>query len=229
MNSYIKAITAFDQEAVAAALARDPKWLSWAEPSGKNALHYLCGTEAADGGKQASALKILKLLLKRGMDINSVHRIDDKNCIFPATPLWYAYTRGRNEILYRHLLRTGANPANCWWAIAWYDDVAAAKLWLKYGAVIDEKPTLDELFIGSVTWKKWEFAGWLLGMGASVDAADPAGITPLMVSVKRKDEAAIKKLIAAGADPDQQNLKGESARDIAIAKGPKRLLDLLKR
>jgi hypothetical protein len=136
MNSYIKAIMNVDLLTVEDMLANDPKWINWVEPSGKNALHYLCGVTASNGSPKANeALKILKLLLKSGMDINSVHRIEEKNCDhFPATPLRYGYTRGRNEKLYKYLLKQGADPSHCWWAIAWYDDVPAGKLWLKHGA-----------------------------------------------------------------------------------------------
>ncbi len=138
MNKFITAITTLDLGAVTEFI-KEPKWLNWSEPSGKNALHYLCGPAAPESAERSEIrLEILKLLLKRGMDINSIHRIEDKNCgHFPATPLWYAYTRGRNEKLYKYLLKQGADPSNCWWAIAWYDDVAAAKLWLKHGAKIE--------------------------------------------------------------------------------------------
>lgn len=139
MNKFITAVKALDLAAVSDILKREPKWLAWSEPSGKNALHYLCGLGSSDDPKKAeAALQILKLLIKSGMDINSIHKIPEKDGFFPGTPLWYAYTRGRNEKLYKYLLRNGANPDNCMWAIAWYDDIAAAKLWLKHGAKINE-------------------------------------------------------------------------------------------
>ncbi len=229
MNKYIQAIKDLDFNTVST-LAKDPRWLSWAEPTGKNALHYLCGEGQQGSPEKASAsLKILKLLLKNGMDINSVHRIEEKNCnFFPATPLWYAYTRGRNETLYKYLLKQGADPSHCWWAIAWYDDVAAGKLWLKYGAKLDEKSSLNELFLGSFQWKKYKFVEWLLDQGADVNAPGPNGLSALMLAVKRKDEDAIRFLIKRGADPDQQNEAGTSAREIVDVKGPKRLGVLLQ-
>ncbi len=229
MNKYIEAVKAVDLETVKAMLQKDPKWIAWAEPSGKNALHYLCGVRVTgDDAKSDAGLAALKFLLKSGMDINSIHKIDEKNCYFPATPLWYAYTRGRNEKVYRYLLIHGADPRNCWWAIAWYDDVAAGKLWLKHGAVIDKDPTLDELFLGTFAWKKMAFAKWLLDLGADANARGPRGMTALMLAVKRKDEDAVNFLIKAGADPDQRDDTGLSARKIALTKGPKRLLSLLE-
>lgn len=229
VNKFIESIKALDLDAVSEIIKRDPKWLAWSEPTGKNALHYLCGLgPSVDPARSEASLAILKLLLKSGMDINSIHRIEDKNCgYFPGTPLWYAYTRGRNETLYKYLLKHGANPDNCMWAIAWYDDVAAAKLFIKHGAKIGEKPSLNDLFLGSFGWKKMNFVKWLLEMGADVNAADDRGITALMVAVKRKDEDAIRWLIRKGADPDRQNLNGDSARSIAETRGPRRLLKLL--
>ena len=226
MNKFVTAVTALDSSTVQE-LITQPKWATWSEPSGKNALHYLCGVSVKDSTEGATSFKILKMLVKGGLDINSIHRIEDKNCdVFPATPLWYAYTRGRNEKLYKYLLKQGANPDHCWWAIAWYDDVPAAKLWLKHGAVIDKKPSLDELFLGSFQWKKMAFAKWLLSQGADVNARGPGRMTALMLAVKRKDEEALKWLIDAGADPDLEDANGMSARKIAETKGPRRLLNL---
>ena len=228
MNRFITAITSLDIAAVKEFL-KDPKWRGWSEPSGKNALHYLCGVNIGSSKKKADdSLAMLKLLLKNGLDINSVHRIEDKNCdVFPATPLWYAYTRGRNEKLYKYLLKQGADPSHCWWAIAWYDDVAAAELWLKHGATIDKNPSLGDLFLGAFYGKKMKFAKWALAKGGDVDTRGPGGTTALMVAVKRKDEANSKWLMANGADPDIKDEKGMSARKIAETKGPKRLLNLL--
>lgn len=229
MNKYIEAIKALDVEKVKDILRSDPKWIAWAEPTGKNALHYLSGIVVGeDKAKSDASLVILKLLLKSGMDMDSVHRIEEKNCDpFRATPLWYAYTRGRNEKLYKYLLKQGADTANCWWAIAWYDDTAAGKLWTKHGAKIDHFPTLDELFLGAFHWKKLNFASWLLEMGADVNAVDAKGDTPLHLAVNRKDGDRVKWLIDRGADPGRLNRRGMSVRMLAEQNGPKRLLTLL--
>ncbi len=227
-NQYIEAIQNLDLDRIETMIERDPKWLAWSEPTGKNALHYLCGLKLQTDIERQISLAILKFLLKKGMDINSVHRVDDKTCdYFPATPLWYAYTRGRNEAVYKYLLKQGADPNHCMWAIAWYDDITAAKLFIKHGAKVDKDPSLSDLLVGAFGWKKYKFAYWLLSIGADVNAADPEGNTALIVAVKRKDEEHIAKLIRAGANADRRNGSGESARSIAASKGPKRLLNLL--
>lgn len=229
MNKFITAVTSLDLAAVIDIIQKDRKWLTWSEPSGKNALHYLCGVQPKTAQQADDSLKLLKLLLESGMDFNSGQRIEGENCDdFPATPLWYAYTRGRNAKLYKYLLKKGADPGHCWWAIAWYDDVAAGKLWLRHGAAFDEKPNfLNELFLGTFQWKKYKFAEWLLDQGADVNTADQKGLTALMLAVKRKDENAVKLLMARGADPDKSATDGTTARSIAKDKGPRRLLAIL--
>ena len=162
------------------------------------------------------------------MNIDSIQEIPDPNCNhFPATPLWYAYTRGRNEKLYKYLLKQGAKPDNCMWAIAWYDDIEAAKLFIRHGAKLGVKPGLDDLFLGSFGWKKYRFAEWLLKQGADVNAAGPKGMTALMFAVKRKEEDTIPMLLKFGADPDKRSEDGMSARKLAEEKGPTRLAKVL--
>jgi len=229
MNKFITAIKELDLDSLKEITSKDPKWLKWTDPKGRNALHFLGGVNVGDDPeKTATSIKIVKFLLLSGLDINSIQQIPEKNCDnFPATPLWYAYTRGRNEKLYKYLLKNGANPDNCMWAIAWYDDVEAAKLFIKHGAKLGERPSKDELFLGAFAWRKYRFAEWLLNEGADVDAPGPRGYTALMFAVKRKEEDAIRMLLRYGADPDRKSEDGMSARKLAEEKGPKRILHLL--
>lgn len=229
MNKFIHAVKDLDLDGVREITGKDRKWFEWAEPSGKNALHYLCGLNiSGDPAKAEASLKILKFLLAGGMDINSIHRIEEKNCdYFPATPLWYAYAKGRNEKLYKYLLKNGANPDNCMWAISWCDDVDAAKLFIKHGAKLGENPGLNDLFLGAFAWRKYRFAEWLLKEGADVNARGPKGMTALMFAVKRKEEDTIRMLLKYGADPDKKSDEGLSARKLAEEKGPKRIANLL--
>jgi len=229
MNKFIKAVKELDLDSIREMTRKDPKWFRWSEPSGKNALHYLCGLNVSDDPAGADAsLEIMKFLLAGGMDIDSVHRIEEKNCgYFPATPLWYAYAKGRNEKIYKYLLKKGANPDNCMWAISWNDDVEAAKLFIKHGAKLGENPGLNDLFLGAFAWRKYKFAEWLLTEGADVDAPGPRGMTALMFAVKRKEEDTIRMLLKYGADPDKKSDEGLSARKLAEEKGPRRIADLL--
>jgi hypothetical protein len=230
MNKFVRAIKDLDLAAIKELVKKDPKWLSWSEPDGKNALHYLCGLNSAGEAKKSdAALSILKFFLKNGMDINSVRNIADKNCDFPATPLWYAYTRGRNKKLYTYLLTHGAAPENCMWAIAWYDDIEAARLFMEHGAKLDGNPGINDLFLGSFQWKKYKFAGWLLENGADANTTGTDGNNALMIAVRRKDEDAVNLLLGFGADGGRENKEGLSAEKLAELKGPKRIAKLFEK
>jgi len=230
MNKFIQAIKDLDVQLVEQIIAKEPKWLQWSEKDGKNALHYLGGVEIAKHPAEADdSLAILKLLLEKGMDKNSIHRIEEKNCnFFPATPLWYAYTRGRNEKLYTYLLKIGADPENCMYAIAWYDDAKAAQLFKDHVAKTDHASAGDTPFMAAYNWKRLNAARWFLENGADVNFADGKGNTVLWYAVKRKHpDEQIKMLLQFGADPDKANKEGISPRKLAELNRQKKILSLL--
>jgi hypothetical protein len=91
MNKFIQTIQNLDMLLLEKLFQAEPKWIEWAENSGKNALHYPCGISILQHPEKADAsLEMLKALLKKGMDINSIDHIGDGCDNFPATPLWYA-------------------------------------------------------------------------------------------------------------------------------------------
>ncbi|HEX5152722.1 MAG TPA: ankyrin repeat domain-containing protein [Parafilimonas sp.] len=228
MNKFIKAIISLDLDSTKGLLQQKPEWIDWQENNGKNALHYLCGVGTSDDAQKAeTSLQILQLLLKAGMNINSIHTIKSEGCDFFATPLWYAYTRGRNEKLYSYLLKQGADPDNCMFAIAWNDDVKAAGLFKKYGAAIENKNGVDTPFLAAFNWKRFEVAAWFLKNGANVNAADNAGNTALFHAVKRKYPVEqIQLLLQYGADPNKENNAGLSAKQLAEKNRQKKILGL---
>jgi ankyrin repeat protein len=161
------------------------------------------------------------------MDINSIHNIPDGCGNFPATPLWYAYTRGRNEKLFTYLLANGANPDNCMYAIAWYDDAESAGLFKKYGANIDDGSGGDTPFIAAFNWKRFNIAEWFLKHGVNVNFADAKGNTALFYAVKRKYKIEqIKLLLDFGADFDKENGEGTSPKKLAELNKQKKILSL---
>ncbi|RAP75748.1 ankyrin repeat domain-containing protein [Paenibacillus montanisoli] len=224
MNKFIRAVKALDAAGIKELLQKEAKWLQWSEEDGKNALHYVCGlATSSDPQKVEASLQILKLLLNGGMDMNAVHRIPDNNCgFFPATPLWYAYTRGRNEKLYTYLLNEGANPNHCMFAIAWYDDVEAADRFKKHGADIE-----DGAFLAAFNWKRFGMAEWFLKNGTDVDFADPDGNTALHQAIQRNYRLEnIQLLLRYGADFNQTNKEGESPKTLAERNNRTKLLRL---
>jgi ankyrin repeat protein len=228
MAKFIDAIKKLEIKTVENILADDPKWIHWQEADGKNALHYLCGVKVVDREDAATSLQILKLLLKKGMDINSIHRIPDQNCgFFPATPLWYAYTRGRNEKVFRYLLSKGADPNHCMFAIAWYDDVNAANLFKKHGADINELAGADTPFLGAFNWKRFNVARWFLQNGADVNAPDKDGNTALFYAVKKKyDIEQIEMLLKFGADINHNNNMNVSPKGLAEKNRQRKILQV---
>lgn len=230
MNKFLTAVTTFNLAEVKAILKKKPDWIQWQEKDGKNALHYLCGVPLLkDRFKQELSLAVLKLLVQKGLDINSIQNINDKDCLFPATPLWYAYTRGRNEKLYKWLLDAGADPEHCMFAIAWYDDVKAAALFRNHGASIEQGGETDSPFLAAFLWKRFYVAEWFLKNGADINGQDRNGNTALYYAVKRKflpDK--IQLLLKYDADIYSKNNEGISPYSLARQKGPKRILQLLE-
>ncbi|MFC0516107.1 ankyrin repeat domain-containing protein [Mucilaginibacter angelicae] len=230
MIKFIQHIKDLNVEAVKEMIDKDRAWLTWAEDSGKNALHYLCGVEIAKRpAKAEDSLTMLKLLLAEGMDINAVHRIKEDCGFFPATPLWYAYTRGRNELLYKYLLANGADPEHCMYAIAWYNDVEAASLFKSYGAKVEDDTSSDTPFMAAYNWKRFEVAEWFLKNGADVNFADKEGSTTLFYAVKRKYKLdQIRLLLKFGADFNKENKHGISPKKLAEQNNQTGILKLFK-
>ena len=228
MNKLIKAIKNLDLASTKVLLQQQPQWITWQEDDGKNALHYLCGVSiSADSQKEETSLQMLKLLLKKGMNINSIHTIKGEGCDFFATPLWYAYTRGRNEKLYTYILKQGVDPNNCMFAIAWNDDVKAAVLFKKYGATIENDNSVDTPFLAAFSWKRFDAAAWFLKNGANVNATDNDGNTALFHAVKRKCPVEqIQLLLHYGADPVKANKMGITPRLLAEQNRQKKILSL---
>jgi len=231
MNKFIEAIKSLDLGATENLINCGSKWITWQEPDGKNALHYLGGLPLnGNEVKETVSLQILQLLLKNGMDINSIHSIKDGCGFFPATPLWYAYTRGRNKPLYTWLLENGANPQNCMFAIAWYNDVEAAALFKNHGADIEAKAGADTPFMGAFNWKRYEIAEWFLQQGANVNTTDDKGNTTLHYAVKRKlKPEQINLLLQFGADAEQENHEGVSPKKLAEQNRQRNILNIFSK
>ncbi|AZN41208.1 ankyrin repeat domain-containing protein [Paenibacillus albus] len=226
MNKYVRALKALDVAVIQELLQKEPKWLQWSEEEGKNALHYVSGLDISDDSRKVDAsLQLVKLLLASGMELNAVHRIPDNKCgFFSATPLWYAYTRGRNEKLYTYLLNEGANPNHCMFAIAWNNDVKAANRFKKHEAEIE-----DAAFLSAFNWRRFEIAEWFLKNGTNVDYPDSDGNTALHQAIQRKYKIEqIEMLLQYGADCNQRNNEGISPKTLAELNNRTKVLRLFE-
>jgi uncharacterized protein len=229
MNKFIEAVTSFNLAGLKSILKARPEWINWHEKDGKNALHYLCPVKN-NMKKQELSLLLIKFLIGKGLDLKSIHNIIDKNCLFPATPLWYAYTRGRNEKLYKWLLGQGADPEHCMYAIAWYDDEEGAALFKKHGASLNPDEGKDSPFLAAFLWKRFSIAEWFLRHGADVNARDQHGNTALYYAIKRKfPPDKILLLLKYKADVYSKNYEGVSPLSLAQLKGPKSIRQLLEK
>ena len=228
MNQFVVALRSFDLDAVKKKVKINPDWLKWRDESGRNALHIVCSKNPGKDKKAAqSALAVVQFLIRSGMDINSIHEIPDDNSIFPATPLWHAYAKGRNERVYAWLLKNGADPERCMWAIAWNDDVKAANLFSRFGARTTRLEGPDDPFCAAFLWKRFKVANWFLEHGADVNFADKEGNTVLYYAIKRKfDFEWIEFLYREGADFDRKNNEGVSARMLATQNRRRKILRL---
>ncbi len=230
MNVFIQTVKALDLPRIQSMAEKKPEWLRYEETDGKNALHYLGGVKVGnDPDKGQRSLTIAEYLLASGLNINGVHRIPDCGNIFPATPLWYAYAKGRNQTLYPWLLAKGADPHHCMFAIAWNDDTEAAALFKHYGAETHRGFDSDTPFLAAWYWKRFHVAEWFLRDGTDVNQPGADGDTALHRAVRKKYDAdKITFLLQFGADPHLKNRHGESAIDLAGVVGPRKILRLLQ-
>jgi len=229
MNQFEKALRSFDLDAVKKLVEKNPAWLQWRDESGRNALHIVCNKNPGKEKKTAkSALRVVQWLIKKGMDINSIHEIPDAGNIFRATPLWHAYAKGRNEAVYTWLIKNGADPEGCMWAIAWNDDVKAAKLFSSHGARTTNLPGTDDPFCAAFLWKRFKVAKWFLDHGADINFADKHGNTVLYYAIKRKfDFEQIVFLHREGADFERKNKNGVSPHMLAEENRKRKIISLI--
>ena len=94
-------------------------------------------------------------------------------------------------------------------------------LLLEFGAVLEHRDTQGRTALGWAAPYPFMVDGVraLLESGASVDALDDKGRTPLWHAVENMIEPSVRLLVAAGADPDHPDAEGESPRALARRRG----------
>jgi ankyrin repeat protein len=170
------------------------------------------------------ALATAKALVAAGADVDAVQPIEDDGEVFPATALWCALGWGRNRALGAYLLRRGADPNHCLFALVWLDDLASARLVRRYGADLDELGHGETPLAFAVRQRRARFAEWLLRHGADATIADRRGYTPLHHAVRRRlPSATLRMLVRRGADPRAVANDGVSVAKLAT-RAQRRLL-----
>jgi ankyrin repeat protein len=142
----------------------------------------------AAGGDHA---EIAAMLLEHGADVNAT---DSRG----LTPLHVASTNQHPRTV-EYLLGHGATPA-----LSMRDTWGSTPLLLSVGHTFEREQS-----------RSVELVRVLTRAGASVADRTPQGNTPLHIAAYKGFDAVIDALLAAGADRESLNEKGETAEDLA--------------
>lgn len=200
-TKFFEAVRKGRADEVAAAIDAHPELVSITDNAGRTPLHICAGRLVANAKHAAAAVATAKALVKAGADVNAIQSIVDDGEVFPATALWYALAWGRNRPLAAYLLRCNADPNHCMFALAFADDLPAAKLVRRHGAAIDEVFGGETPLIYAMRHRRAKFGEWLLREGADVSVADRKGLTALHHAVRRRlPVSTLRMLLARGAN-----------------------------
>jgi len=217
-----KAVTSGKTNAAEAILNITKKYLNKGNDEGETPLH-----KAID----KNDIKIVKLLIKRGADLN----IQDRS---KRTPLYRAVEKGRLEVVKVLVTATGIDVnqgANMGWtplnlASIKGNSVMVKVLLTKRGINVDQvdfinkrTPLLNAASRGFV-----EVIELLINAGASVNLADIEGYTPVLLASRAGRTDVVKVLLAAqGIDVNKANKDGDTPLYIASYRGHAEVVQLL--
>ena len=213
---FIEAVRTWDAKRVAAALHERPEFVAFVDDAGRTLLHNCARRPVSKENDSAASIATANILLKAGVPINAIEAINDDGEVIPATALWYTLAWGRNRLLASFLLRAGADPNQCMFALVYADDLASAKLVRRYGAEIDEVFDGETPLIYAMRHQRARFSEWLLKEGANSNTRDRRGLSALHHAVRRRlPESTLKALLKAGADTSAVATDGTSVAQLA--------------
>ncbi len=183
---FIEAVRTWDAKQVAGTLHERPEFVSILDDAGRTLLHNCARRPISNENNSAASIATANVLLKAGVPIDAVEAIKDDGEIFPATALWYALAWGRNRPLASFLLKAGADPSHCMFALVYADDLASAKLVRRYGAEVDEVFGGETPLIYAMRHQRAKFSEWLLKEGANPNARDRRGLSAMHHAVRRR-------------------------------------------
>jgi ankyrin repeat protein len=199
-SALFKAAAAWDVSTVGRLLSGDPDLAHARDSRGRSALH-ICARQRWDGtaSRARASIATVRALLTAGADINAVHEIPDDGEIFPATALWHAVAWGRNRPLALELLRRGASPEPCLFAVTWADDAPMARMLLKAGARTGLRSDGETPLHYAARLGREKVLRVLVAAGADIHATDAKGRTPLDLARKKGLGEAARRLLGETA------------------------------
>ncbi len=207
-------IASLSAQGLAAALDEGPEFLSYSDDKGRNLFHLACSVNVKRkrGVEPNDAVKVIDLLLHRGLDIDAPAFCRGD---WLATPLWHAVSKGENFTAAQALLKRGAKPDHCLWAAVFRDDAKTVKLLLDHGAEID--PLYEDgstpLQVG-VKGGHLKASEVLLKQGANAIHAGTSGRTLLHFALKASDVAPVALLLRYDARTDIVDGSGNTAAEV---------------
>lgn len=223
----LDAVRSLDVGAVAAILDTNPSLLTVTGPGERNLLHLACAVQTSSAKSRATQLRLVALLLDRGIGIDEPYGRDR------CTPLFEAVARARNAALVKFLLQRGADvnaaPGGGLFAASWWQDLEILGILLDAGADIDVVVGVTP-FLASWGWKRFDAAKFLARHGADVNFQDAKGRTALHHGLEKEfDPSLLAWLVRQGASPDIADRDGVSARLKASRKRDRTFLAALER
>ena len=175
-TALFNAVKLWDVAAVEALLAVSPDLAQATDSKGRTALHLASGVKPGDRALgEPDGLRTIAALLKAGAGLEAEASMDADEGDFRATPLWYAVARGENLPLARFLLRRGADPSYCLWAVVWRDDDGVCRELLKYRPRLDLRAHGETPIFYAARLKRLKTLDLLIAAGANPAIADDKG------------------------------------------------------
>jgi ankyrin repeat protein len=228
-QAFIKQVRNWEFASVRKALAEEPALALHVDKNGKQPLHHCAGINAKEAKLAvADSLKTAKALIEAGADVNGVRIIIDDGEEFRATPLWYAVAWGKNFELSQLLLKEGAQPEGCMWAVCWAEDEPMADLLHSFGAKIDPVFHDQTPLLEIVKAKRFGLLKWLVANGSNINFQDSHGYSALHYAIERNHNLAqIDELLRLRANPSLKARDGTTPMSLAKKLGKTKLAQLL--